>query len=292
MLEGIDALVFDLQDVGARFYTFLYTMSYCMQAAGENDIPFTVLDRPNPIGGVEVEGNLVTAGFTSFVGMHPIACRHGLTTGELARYYRHALGIQCDLHVVPMQGWKRSMQWEDTGLQWVMPSPNIPTVDTARAYPGMCFIEGTLLSEGRGTTKPFEVFGAPYINADAFADALNAQEMPGVRWRAVHFIPDSSKFKGEACHGCQIHVTDKASFKPTATAIRLLCALKTIYPNDFQWRPPFKEGRPRFIDLLAGTDALRKDIDAGRPADEIIAEWHSAALPYIEARKASYLYDD
>lgn len=292
MLKGIDALVFDLQDVGARFYTFLYTMSYCMQAAGENGIPFTVLDRPNPIGGVEVEGNLVKEGFTSFVGMHPIACRHGLTTGELARYYQHTLSVECELHVVPLQGWKRSMQWEDSGLQWVMPSPNIPTVDTARAYPGMCFIEGTWLSEGRGTTKPFEVFGAPYVDADAFADVLNDLAMPGTRWRAVHFIPDSSKHKGEACHGCQLHVTDKAKFRPTATGIRLLSALKKTYPNDFQWRPPFKEGRPHFIDFLAGTDALRNDLDAGRSADEIVVEWQSAALPYIEARKAAFLYAD
>ncbi|HEY3411447.1 MAG TPA: DUF1343 domain-containing protein [Armatimonadota bacterium] len=292
MLEGVDALIFDLQDVGARYYTFLYTMSYCMEAAGENGIPIVVLDRPNPLGGIEVEGNIVKPGCTSFVGMHPLANRHGLTTGELARYYRDALGVSCDLTVIKMQGWKRSMHWEETGLQWVMPSPNIPTLDTVRAYPGMCFIEGTTLSEGRGMTKPFEVVGAPYIDADALADALNGQNIPGVRWRALHFIPDSSKHKGVPCHGCQLHVVDREAFKPVATGVKLLSTLKSQYRADFQWLPPFTEGRPPFVDLLGGGPGLREDVDAGRAPDEIIAEWQPELAEYDSARRSVFLYDD
>jgi beta-N-acetylhexosaminidase len=291
MLEGVDALLFDLQDVGARYYTFLYTLSYCMQAAGENAIPITVLDRPNPIGGVKVAGNTVKPGFTSFVGMYPIANRHGLTVGELARFYREKLDVRCDLRIVGMEGWRRDMTWEETGLQWVMPSPNIPTVDTARAYPGMCFIEGTQLSEGRGTAKPFEIVGAPYVDGDSLADALNAQNMPGVRWRALHFVPTFSKHKDTPCHGCQLHVTNVGDFRPVETGVRLLATIKNMYPDDFQWLPPFKEGRQPFIDLLAGSAELREGLDAGKSPDEIIAAWAPDLAAYDAARRDVFLYD-
>lgn len=290
MLEGVDALVFDLQDVGARFYTFLYTLSYCMEAAGEHNLPITVLDRPNPLGGLLVEGNTVKPGFTSFVGLQPIPCRYGLTIGEMARYFRDALGVRCHLNVVPLDGWTRDMLWEDTGLPWAMPSPNIPTPDTARVYPGMCLLEGATLSEGRGATRPFEVFGAPFIDADTLAAALNALELPGAGWRAMHFIPTASKHKDTPCHGCQLHVLDAHAFRPVAVAIHLLATLKRLYPDGFQWRPPYGEGRPPFIDLLAGTDRLRLDLDAGRPAEDIIAEWDAEAEGFAAARREAFLY--
>lgn len=291
MLEGIDHLLFDLQDVGARYYTFLYTMSYCMQAAGEAGIPFTVLDRPNPLGGRRAEGNLVKEGFTSFVGKHPIPNRHGFTVGELARFYRGALGIECELDVIAMEGWRRDMHWEETGLQWVMPSPNIPNMDAVRVYPGTCFIEGTTLSEGRGTAKPFETFGAPYVDADALADALNAENLPGCRWRALHFIPTFSKHNGVPCHGCQLHVTDREAFQPVAAGIHMLSVLKRLYPSDFAWLPPFREGGPHFIDYLGGSDELRHQIDAGIPPAEILAAWNEARNPFDAARAGFFLYD-
>lgn len=290
MLEGLDALLFDLQDVGARYYTFLYTLSYCMEAAGEKGIPIAVLDRPNPLGGARVEGNLVRPGFTSFVGMHPIPNRYGLTVGEMARYYRDGLGIACDLTVVPVQGWTREMEWEETGLAWVPPSPNIPNMDAARAYPGTCFIEGTTLSEGRGTPKPFEIFGAPYVDADVLADRLNALDLPGVRWRAVHFIPTFSKHKDTPCHGCQLHVMDRAAFQPVAAGVHMLHTLKKAYPDDFQWLPPFKEGRPPFLDLLAGSDALRTGIEAGASPEEIMAPWPDEIAPFQAQRRDVMLY--
>ena len=291
MLEGVDALLFDLQDVGSRYYTFLYTLSYCMQAAGEAGIPLTVLDRPNPLGGVKIEGNTVKEGYTSFVGMYPIANRHGLTVGELARFYQKKIGIACDLNVVEMEGWTRDMAWEDTGLQWVMPSPNIPTVATTRAYPGMCLIEGTQLSEGRGTARPFEIAGAPYIDGDDLADALNAHNTPGVRWRATHFIPASSKHKDTPCHGCQLHVTDTEVFQPVAAGVSLLATLRRMYPDDFKWLPPFKEGRPPFVDLLAGSEELRECVDAGKTPEEIMEPWAADLAAYDAARKEVFLYD-
>ncbi|HEY3269015.1 MAG TPA: DUF1343 domain-containing protein [Armatimonadota bacterium] len=291
MLEGIDHLVFDLQDVGARYYTFLYTLSYCMQAAGENGIPITVLDRPNPLSGAVTEGNLVREGFSSFVGKYPIPNRHGFTVGELARYYRGALGIACELNVVTMEGWRRDMAWEETGLQWVMPSPNIPSVDAARVYPGTCFIEGTTLSEGRGTAKPFETFGAPYVNAEDLADALNAEGLPGCRWRALHFIPTFSKHNGSPCHGCQLHVTDRGAFRPVSAGVHMLSALKRLYPADFAWLPPFREGGPHFIDYLGGSDALRHQIDSGIPPAEILAGWDEAREPFDSKRAEFFLYE-
>lgn len=292
MLEGVDALIYDLQDVGSRYYTFLYTLAYCMRAAGEAGIPLTVLDRPNPLGGVKVEGNTVKEGYTSFVGMFPIANRHGLTVGELARFYRDKQDIACDLHVVEMDGWRRDMPWEETGLQWVMPSPNIPTPDTARAYPGTCFIEGTQLSEGRGTARPFEVVGAPWVDADDLADALNAQRMPGVRWRALHFIPTFSKHEGVPCHGVQLHVTDADAFQPVAAGVALLCTLKRLYADNFEWLPAFHEGRPNFIDLLAGGPDLREGVDAGKSPEEIMAPWAADLAAYDAARRDVFLYGE
>ncbi|HET7616713.1 MAG TPA: DUF1343 domain-containing protein, partial [Bacillales bacterium] len=201
MLENVDVLLFDIQDVGTRYYTYIYTMAYAMQAAAENGIPFVVLDRPNPLGGTKVQGPVLDPDFSSFVGMYPIALRYGMTVGELAKYFNNEFNIGADLHVVKMQGWNRSMTYQDTSLQFVMPSPNMPTVKTALVYPGMALIEGTNVSEGRGTTRPFELTGAPWINAKDLTDALNAKHLPGVRFRAAHFTPTFSKYNGEMCNG-------------------------------------------------------------------------------------------
>lgn len=292
MLDGVERLVFDMQDAGCRFYTFLSTLSCCLEAAGEHGIPITVLDRPNPLGGEIVEGPLVRSGYDSFVGYQRTPIRYGLTIGEYARWVRDNAGAACDLNVITVDGWSRRMSWSDTGLQWVMPSPNMPAVDTVRVYPGTCFIEGTTLSEGRGTSKPFEVFGAPYVDADRLADTLNDFGLPGARWRPVHFVPASSKHAGAPCHGCQLHVTDPDAFRPVTAGVYLLCALKALYPDDFSWLPPFVEGRPPFIDLLAGSPALREAVDAGVPASDIVAAWHADLSAFEPARRAAMLYTD
>jgi uncharacterized protein YbbC (DUF1343 family) len=292
MMEGIDAFIFDMQDVGARFYTFLSTLGLCMEAAGERGIPILVLDRPNPLGGEVVEGPVVKAGFESFVGFRAFPIRYGLTVGELAQCFRDHFGIACDLSIGRLSGWKRKMEWEATGLPWVMPSPNMPVPETVRVFPGTCFIEGTNLSEGRGTSKPFETFGAPYIDADDLADALNALELPGAQWRPLHFIPTFSKHNGEACHGCQLHVTDPAAFRPVTAGVHLLSVLKRLYRDEFDWLPPFNEGRPHFIDLLAGTDALRIGIEDGVPAPEILRAWDEDREAFEPARNRAMIYTD
>jgi len=284
MLEGIDSLVFDMQDAGVRFYTFLSTLKMCVEAAGENGIPLWVLDRPNPLGGTVVEGAIVREGFTSFVGIDAIPIRYGMTIGETAEWFRSKSGGTTDLHVVVMRGWTRETRWEQTGLDWVMPSPNIPTADTVRVYPGMCFIEGTQMSEGRGTARPFEIFGAPWIDADDLAEELNALAVPGARWRPVHFIPNASKHKDVPCHGCQLHITNHAAFRPVAAGVRMLATVKRMYPDEFEWLPPFKEGRPPFIDLLGGGDELRTRIDAGKSDEDLLNRWAEEAEAFLAER--------
>jgi uncharacterized protein YbbC (DUF1343 family) len=292
MLKGVDCLVFDMQDAGCRFYTYLSTLSCCLEAAGENGIPIIVLDRPNPLGGDVVEGPLVRTGYDSFVGYQKTPIRYGLTIGEYAVWVRNNTGADSDLTVITVEGWRRGMDWRETGLQWVMPSPNIPAVDTVRVYPGTCLIEGTTLSEGRGTSKPFEIFGAPWVDADALAETLNGFALPGARWRPVHFTPTFSKHNGTPCHGCQLHITDADAFRPVTAGVHLLCALKALYPGDFAWLPPFTEGRPPFIDLLAGSPALREAVDAGVPASDIVASWQADLDAFKPSRRAAMLYTD
>src|SRR5262245_9753839 len=212
MLDAVDALVFDVQDVGTRVYTFVYTMALAMEAARECGKRFVVLDRPNPIGGRQIEGNIHEAEFRSFVGMYPLPMRHGMTIGELALMFNDEFRIGCELEVVKMEGWHRAMWFEDTRLPWVMPSPNIPTVDTADVYPGMVMVEGTEVSEGRGTTRPFEITGAPYIEPRALIEHLQKDQLPGCVFRPLHVEPTFHKFKGQLCGGLQIHVTDRATF--------------------------------------------------------------------------------
>ena len=273
MLDGLDALIFDLQDVGVRVYTFIWTMTLAMEACRDAGLRFVVLDRPNPIGGTLREGPVLQPGFESFVGLHPIPLRHGLTVGEMARLANAHFGIGCELDVVPCEGWERGTWFDGTGLPFVPSSPNLPTLDSCTVYPGMVLLEGTNLSEGRGTTRPFEVFGAPFLEAHAVAEKLQNQGLPGVQFRACHFEPTFQKHAGARCGGAQIHVTDRATFEPVRTAVTILQQAKALAPADFSWRdPPFEyETVKKPIDILWGSDALREGIDAGITADALLA---------------------
>ncbi len=238
MLKGIDVLVIDLQDVGTRIYTYIYTMANCLTAAHQHGLKVIVCDRPNPIGGTQVEGPMLLRGFESFVGLFAIPMRHGMTIGELARLFNEHFAIHADLEVVAMEGWRRSMYHEATGLPWVLPSPNIPTVESAVVYPGTVLFEGTNVSEGRGTTKPFELAGAPWVTAEPFTAAMNRLDLPGVRFRPAVFEPTFHKHAGTACGGCQIHVLDRERFRPVETAVALTAAFRAADPDRFRWRDP------------------------------------------------------
>src|SRR5262249_25466471 len=256
MLRGLDALVVDLQDVGSRYYTFAWTMVLAMRACARAGVAVVVLDRPNPLGGERLEGNVADPAFESFVGLLPLPARHGLTIGELARYANVEHGIGAELDVVPMRGWRRAMLWEDTGLPWVPPSPNMPTPDTARVYPGGCLIEGTNLSEGRGTTRPFEWVGAPWLDAHRYPEALGAERLPGVSFRPARFQPTFQKHAGRVCGGVQIHVTERSRFKPFLTGLAIIAVARRLAPRAFRWRqPPYEfENRKLPIDILLGND--------------------------------------
>ncbi len=238
MLADLDGLLVDLQDIGTRYYTFIWTLYLCIAACEEAGIPVIVLDRPNPINGVTVEGPILDPAYRSFVGLHPLPIRHGQTIGELAVLFQSEAFPRCELHVLPMEGWERTMWWSDTGLPWVLPSPNMPTPETALVYPGMCLLEATNISEGRGTTKPFELFGAPWIESTAFCEAMNATGLPGVFFREAWFQPTFHKFAGELCGGAQLHVTDRETFLPFQTAVEILNHVRSQYPEHFHWKPP------------------------------------------------------
>lgn len=289
MLEGLDHLVFDIQDVGARFYTYSSTLTYALEAAAENYVRFTVLDRPNPINGRDVEGCILERGQESFVGLHPVPIRHGLTLGELALLINEEAGA--DLRVVPMEGWTRDMWIEETGLPWVQPSPNIPTPETATVYPGTCLFEGTTASEGRGITRPFEYVGAPWLDGHRWAGELNALGLPGARFRACRFTPAYGRYHGLQCGGVQLHVTDRNRFRPVKTALHMMSTARRMWPDEFRWLPPSYDARPHF-DLLAGTDRLRRDMEAARPVDEIIAEWSGGLERFMESRRRHLLYGE
>jgi uncharacterized protein YbbC (DUF1343 family) len=292
MLRGIDALVIDLQDVGARYYTFAWTMVLAMQACARARVPVVVLDRPNPLGGVEMEGNLSDPAYASFVGLHPLPARHGMTIGERAAYHNQAQAIGCDLTVVPMEGWQRAMRWEDTGLPWVLPSPNMPTPDTARVYPGGCLIEGTNLSEGRGTTRPFELVGAPFLDGHRLAAALNGRRLPGVSFRPASFEPGFQKWQGQRCEGVQVHVTDAAAFRPFAAYLALIADARRQAPRQFKWRrPPYEFERKKLpIDLLCGGDAIRRGIERGASLASLERAWRPGLARFARARRRYLLY--
>jgi uncharacterized protein YbbC (DUF1343 family) len=290
MLQGIDAIVFDIQDVGSRYYTFIYTLSYIMEACAELGILVVVLDRPNPINGVDTEGPILEAGFESFVGRYPIPIRHGMTVGEIAVLFNQEFHLNCPLEVVPMENWKRTDFYEDTGLPWVLPSPNMPNVDTAMVYPGMCLFEGTNISEGRGTTRPFEIFGAPWIDPDIFCRAMESFELQGVRFRPLYFRPTFDKFKLELCGGAQMHLTDRRQFRPVRTALCILWVLRKQYATQFQWKePPYEFVHDQLpIDILFGNSWIRENLEKGISPFEIEKKW-SAPLDSFNKNRLGYL---
>jgi uncharacterized protein YbbC (DUF1343 family) len=292
MLEQVDTLLIDLQDVGTRIYTYIYTMANCLIAARRPGIPAIVCDRPNPIGGAAVEGPMLERGFESFVGQYPIPMRHGMTIGELARLFNEEFGIGAELEVIPMEGWDREVYHEQTGLPWVLPSPNIPTNETSVVYPGTVLFEGTNVSEGRGTTRPFELIGAPWVTSERFAQDLNDLELPGVRFRPIVFEPTFHKHAKQSCGGAQIHVTDRAAFRPVETGVALLEAFLRAGPDQFAWRdPPYEYEHDKLpIDILAGSSQLREQLEAGLSAAEIADSWKAPQAAFERIRQRFLLY--
>jgi uncharacterized protein YbbC (DUF1343 family) len=292
MFEAIDTLVVDLQDAGTRVYTFIYTLSHCMEAARRHGKQVIVLDRPNPIGGERVEGNCLSPAFASFVGRYPIPMRHGLTIGELARLFNEAFGIGCDLAIVPMSGWRRAMGFEDTGLPWVAPSPNLPTPASAAVYPGQVIWEGTCLSEGRGTTQPFELFGAPFLDPEKILRQLTASDTQGVHLRPAGFEPTSNKWRGILCRGFQIHVTDRDLYRPYRLSLSLLRAVIALHRKEFSWKaPPYEYEYERLpIDLILGSRQIRERIEALEPIDKIEGSWQDETNRFERLRQRFLLY--
>jgi uncharacterized protein YbbC (DUF1343 family) len=292
MLKNIDVLIFDLQDVGARVYTFIYTMAYCMEACAAMQKPMIVLDRPNPVNGRQVEGNLLNPDYRSFVGLYPIPMRHGMTVGELARMFNSEFGIHCDLTVIAMEGYRRDAWYDQTGLPWVQPSPNLPTLDSAVVYPGLVLVEGTCLSEGRGTTRPFELIGAPFINGRVYAESLNALELPGVWFRPANFEPTFQKWAGKMCGGIQIHVADREAFEPYLTGIAVISSARSLYPESFQWRnPPYEYELEKMpIEILCGGKEISQMISRNTPLDQIRQSWQKDVASFLQRRAPYLLY--
>ena len=292
MLRDVDLLVIDLQDIGARIYTYIYTMANCLRAAARHRIPVIVCDRPNPIGGVAVEGASLRIGFESFVGQFPIPMRHGMTMGELAALFNDGFGIGASVEIARMERWERGAYADQTGLPWVLPSPNMPTVETAVVYPGTVLFEGTLLSEGRGTTRPFELVGAPDVDAERFAAAMNELELPGVFFRPAVFEPTFQKHAQRTCGGCQIHVLDRDAFRPVLTGVALIQMFRRAGPSGFSWRqPPYEYEREKLpFDILAGSDVLRQQIEADVPPAAIAASWRDDEREFARLRAPFLLY--
>ena len=292
MMAGLDVLVIDLQDVGTRIYTYIYTMAYCLTAAKRDGVKVIVCDRPNPIGGTQVEGPMLEKGFESFVGLYPIPMRHGMTIGELARLFNDHFGIGADLEVLPMQGWTRDLYHDDAQAPWVMPSPNMPTLDTAIVYPGTVLFEGTNVSEGRGTTRPFELNGAPWVRDERFAEALNARRVPGVHFRPTIFEPTFHKHAKTTCGGVQIHVTDRRTFPAVMAGVLLTEAFREADPAAFEWRQPPYEYEYTLLpfDILCGTSATREQLEAGVRTEEIARSWEPSVAAFMTLRKRYLLY--
>jgi uncharacterized protein YbbC (DUF1343 family) len=292
-LRGLDALVFDVQDVGARYYTYQATMLFCMEAASNEKLSFFVLDRPNPIGGRAVEGPALRPGFESFCGLHDVAVRHGLTVGELAGLYRVERGLNLALTVISCRGWRRGMYQRDTNLPWVFPSPNMPTPETALVYPGMCLLEGTNVSEGRGTTRPFELFGAPWLDGGQLAEVLAAERLPGVRFRPVSFVPTWDKHAGARCHGVEAMVVNRETFRPFRTGVACVAAARAQDPGRFRWRTDpyeFVEHVPAF-ELLCGSAREREALERGQGWRDLTAEWGREERAFVKRRARHLRYD-
>jgi uncharacterized protein YbbC (DUF1343 family) len=291
MLREVDVMVIDLQDVGARYYTFIWTMALVMEVCQEMNKPVVILDRPNPVNGLSVEGPVLRPEFASFVGLHSLPVRHGMTIGEIGLYLKNVHYPELSLYVIPMQGWKRKMWFDDTKLPWVLPSPNMPSLETAAVYPGMCLLEGTNLSEGRGTTRPFEIFGAPFIDPGALTKRLHDYRLPGLIFRALHFLPTFQKHAGRVCGGAQLHVTDRGRFMPFKTAAAILKTVYELYPKRFRWnRPPYEyEEKLMPIEILAGTDRFRKEIEEGQRLETMEAWWSRECRDFDRKIRRKYL---
>jgi uncharacterized protein YbbC (DUF1343 family) len=278
MLQDIDAMVIDLQDIGARYYTFIWTMENSMKVCSEINKTVVVLDRPNPIGGVHIEGPVLDMTYASFVGQRSLPVRHGMTVGEIGGYLRNKFYPSLDFHVIPLQGWERKMWFDNTGLPWVMPSPNMPTLDTAMVYPGMCLLEGTNLSEGRGTSRPFEIFGAPYVKPEMLLKRLQEFRLSGVVFRPLHYQPTFQKYSGLLCGGAQLHVTKREKFRPFKTGVAVIKAAHDLYPEYFQWkRPPYEYER------------LRKDIEQGVSLENMEAWWKEQCQEFQRKVRKKFL---
>jgi uncharacterized protein YbbC (DUF1343 family) len=291
MFDHIDVLAIDLQDVGSRYYTFIWTMDNCMRACMEMNKSLVILDRPNPIGGHITEGPVSEMAYSSFVGQRPLPIRHGMTIGEIGNYLYNEFYTTLDFHIIPMKGWRRNMWFDNTSLPWVIPSPNMPTLETATVYPGMCLLEGTNISEGRGTTRPFEIFGAPYIDSDLLVEYLKKFRLPGVLFRPMYFHPTFQKYAGKLCGGAQIHITDRERFRPFKTGVAVLKAVHDLYLEHFTWRPPPYEYETEKmpIDILAGTDRLRRDIENGEDLEKMEDRWQEQCYQFDRKYRKRYL---
>jgi uncharacterized protein YbbC (DUF1343 family) len=289
MLSDIDVLVFDIQDIGARFYTYIYTMSLAMEAAAENGKTFVVLDRPNPINGISVQGNILEPAQASFVGLYPIPVRHGMTAGELAKMFNGqgwlASRVKADLVVIPMEGWRRRMWYDQTGLRFINPSPNMPDLETAAIYPGLCLLEGTNVSEGRGTSMPFRQFGAPWIDSKLLAERLNALNLPAMRFEPVSFTPISSKYKDRKCHGVRIIVSDRNKLKPYSSGFRIVNEIYQMYPDQLKWRAAH-------FDRLCGTSKIRNAIVGNSSLDVLQNKWRKDLESFLKIRAGYLIYPD
>ncbi|MDH4258296.1 MAG: DUF1343 domain-containing protein [Candidatus Aminicenantes bacterium] len=285
MVESIDVLIFDIQDVGTRIYTYVATMAYCMEASAENDIEFIVLDRPNPINGISMEGPLLEyPEYSSFVGLYPVPVRHGMTMGELANYFNDKfLQKKASLTVIPMQGWRREMWHDETSLPWIIPSPNMPALDTATVYPGQVFLEGTNVSEGRGTTKPFELFGAPWIDGYSLTKELNRLNLPGVKFREAWFTPTFSKYKGELCGGAEIHVVDRNQYRSFDSSLFIIKTILEMYPENFKFHT-------EYFDKIIGTSKIREAIEEGTEVRDIISIYQEELSRFSKQRESYLLY--
>ena len=291
MLKDVDVMVIDIQDTGSRYYTFIWTMELCMQACMEMNKSIVILDRPNPLGGHIAEGPVLEMAYASFVGQRPLPIRHGMTIGEIGNYLQNEFYPSLDFHVIPMQGWRRKMWFDETCMSWIMPSPNMPTLDTAAVYPGMCLLEGTNLSEGRGTTRPFEISGAPFIDPEKLVTYLNEFKLTGVIFRPMYFQPTFQKHAGKLCSGAQIHVTNREKFKPFKIGVAILKAIHDLYPEHFAWKqPPYEYEEEKMpIDILAGTDRLRKDIEKGETLTRMEEWWQEQCWEFNKKYRKRYL---
>ncbi|MBL1134056.1 MAG: DUF1343 domain-containing protein [Chloroflexi bacterium] len=292
MLKNVEVLVCDIQDIGVRFYTYLWTISYILEAAGEYGVEVMILDRPNPLGGIMVAGPPLDPSVASFVGRYSIPVQHGMTLGEMALFLNlHYNPYPAQLTVIPCEGWRRSMTWQDTGRAWVPTSPAIGHLSAVQHYPGACFLEGTTLSEGRGTTLPFEVVGAPYIDGMALAESLNAQNWPGVRFRPHTFQPTASKWAGQECQGVQAHITDLTIWRPIETWLNVICHIRALYPEQFGWSPIHPETGHCHFDLLTGSPTMRDAIEGGATIEQLTAGWSRFCAEFQRRRQPFLLYE-